>query len=161
MRWFPVPALVGVALSLASPLLGATAASEKPHVPWSGPPVTVACEFQAITFDWNFSSGSYGFWTGTCDAGGVGVWEYGPTTAIPDAPPNVWGTTLSESYPDQAGAGLVSHFFTITTASHLVEITHYFDSCSVPRGIEPPVLGGICSEPMAGGLHHRYFRRAA
>jgi putative transposase len=33
--------------------------------------------------------------------------------------------------------------------------------CPVPRGIEPPELGLVCSEPMIGGLHHRYFRRAA
>ena len=33
--------------------------------------------------------------------------------------------------------------------------------CPVPRRVEPPALGLICSEPMVGGLHHRYFRRAA
>ncbi len=33
--------------------------------------------------------------------------------------------------------------------------------CPVPRGIELPDLGPVLEEPMAGGLHHRYFRRAA
>jgi putative transposase len=33
--------------------------------------------------------------------------------------------------------------------------------CPQSRPIEPPELGPIRAEPMAGGLHHRYFRRAA
>jgi hypothetical protein len=33
--------------------------------------------------------------------------------------------------------------------------------CPVPRRVEPRDLGAICEEPMAGGLHHRHFRRAA
>ena len=33
--------------------------------------------------------------------------------------------------------------------------------CPVRREVEPPAFGGICSEAMVGGLHHRYFRRAA
>jgi len=33
--------------------------------------------------------------------------------------------------------------------------------CPRPRVVELPDLGPIDSEPMVGGLHHRYFRRAA
>jgi putative transposase len=33
--------------------------------------------------------------------------------------------------------------------------------CPVPRRVEPPELGPIDSEPLVGGLHHRYFRQAA
>jgi transposase InsO family protein len=33
--------------------------------------------------------------------------------------------------------------------------------CPEPRPVEPPGLGPIYAEPMVGGLHHRYFRRAA
>ena len=33
--------------------------------------------------------------------------------------------------------------------------------CPVPRQVEAPEAGPIDSEPMVGGLHHRYFRRAA
>jgi hypothetical protein len=33
--------------------------------------------------------------------------------------------------------------------------------CPHPRRIEPPHLGEIRTEPMVGGLHHRYFRDAA
>ena len=33
--------------------------------------------------------------------------------------------------------------------------------CPVPRQVEPPPLGLVRSEPVVGGLHHRYFRRAA
>ena len=33
--------------------------------------------------------------------------------------------------------------------------------CSVSRPIEPPNRGPISEEPIVGGLHHRYFRRAA
>jgi putative transposase len=33
--------------------------------------------------------------------------------------------------------------------------------CPDPRGIEAPDLGPVLEEPMAGGLHHRYSRRAA
>jgi transposase InsO family protein len=33
--------------------------------------------------------------------------------------------------------------------------------CPVPREIEPPRIGPLNEQPMVGGLHHRYFRRAA
>jgi putative transposase len=33
--------------------------------------------------------------------------------------------------------------------------------CPVPRTTEPPALGLVWKEPMVGGLHDRYFRRAA
>ena len=33
--------------------------------------------------------------------------------------------------------------------------------CPVPRAVEPPEVGSIKSEPVLGGLHHRYFRQAA
>jgi hypothetical protein len=33
--------------------------------------------------------------------------------------------------------------------------------CPTPRPIEPPDLGFVSADPMVGGLHHRYFRRAA
>ena len=33
--------------------------------------------------------------------------------------------------------------------------------CPDPRSIENPDLGSVQSEPMVGGLHHRYFRQAA
>jgi putative transposase len=33
--------------------------------------------------------------------------------------------------------------------------------CPKPRPVEPIDLGPINSEPMVGGLHHRYYRRAA
>lgn len=33
--------------------------------------------------------------------------------------------------------------------------------CPWPRPVDPPDHGPIQSEPMVGGLHHRYFRRAA
>ena len=33
--------------------------------------------------------------------------------------------------------------------------------CPVPRGIEPPDLGPVLDESIAGGLHHGYFRQAA
>jgi hypothetical protein len=32
--------------------------------------------------------------------------------------------------------------------------------CPVPREVEPVEIGPIRSEPVLGGLHHRYFRRA-
>ena len=33
--------------------------------------------------------------------------------------------------------------------------------CPEPRSIEPPEIGSVVSEPVLGGLHHRYFRQAA
>jgi transposase InsO family protein len=35
------------------------------------------------------------------------------------------------------------------------------EDCPDPRSIENPDLGSVQSEPMVGGLHHRYFRQAA
>ncbi len=31
----------------------------------------------------------------------------------------------------------------------------------VPREVEPPGTGTVVAEPMVGGLHHRYYRKAA
>lgn len=33
--------------------------------------------------------------------------------------------------------------------------------CPVPRSVESPEIGTIYSEPVLGGLHHRYTRRVA
>ena len=33
--------------------------------------------------------------------------------------------------------------------------------CPVPRPVESPSLGSVSERPMVGGLHHRYFRKAA
>ncbi len=31
----------------------------------------------------------------------------------------------------------------------------------LPRTIDPPDRGPVVAEPMVGGLHHRYYRKAA
>jgi transposase InsO family protein len=31
----------------------------------------------------------------------------------------------------------------------------------IPREVHPPERGPVVAEPILGGLHHRYFRRAA
>jgi transposase InsO family protein len=33
--------------------------------------------------------------------------------------------------------------------------------CPVPRSVEPPEIGPVRKSPVLGGLHHRYFRKAA
>lgn len=53
----------------------------------------------------------------------------------------------------------------------LTEYTRYYNEnrthlglekdCPDPRAIEFPDSGSVQSEPMVGGLHHRYFRQAA
>jgi putative transposase len=35
------------------------------------------------------------------------------------------------------------------------------DNAPLPREVEPPERGRVVAQPMVGGLHHRYFRRAA
>jgi transposase InsO family protein len=53
----------------------------------------------------------------------------------------------------------------------LTEYIHYYNEnrthlglekdCPEPRAVEHPDSGLVQSEPMVGGLHHRYYRQAA
>jgi hypothetical protein len=98
-----------------------------------------ACSFPSISQVWDFAYGSQGFAPVACDEGGASVWEYG-WSSIPGAPGMVWGTVLSGNYPDNAGQGLVSPYFTVTDYNYLVQVDHYFETESVYDGCNVRIL---------------------
>lgn len=147
-------------------LLSHSAFAEKPPVPRNGPPIASACEFPAITHDWDFAASACGFWTRSCDSGGAAIWEHGSTSIISGAPAQVWGTILDGSYPDDAGQGLVSPSFLVTPSTHLVEVVHYFETewgydggnlVLYPDGTLLHPVGGYSIDPIsASGAYYAW-----
>lgn len=101
------------------------------------PPVTggetrsfVQCNLTQVCIDWDFSNSPQGFTTAICEPGGVNVWDWG-IPAIPPPPPpygpNMWGTVIGGSYPNNSGEGLISPPFDVTPACYLMEILHWYD----------------------------------
>ncbi|MBD3337423.1 MAG: hypothetical protein GF355_18065, partial [Candidatus Eisenbacteria bacterium] len=88
----------------------------------------IPCILQHVETTWDFSLGDQGFTLVECDEGAVDVWEWGPTSIIPDAPANVWGTALDSLYWNDAGQGLRSPSFTVTAQSYLVNVVHYYEA---------------------------------
>ncbi|MFC1573487.1 hypothetical protein ACFL6M_07825 [Candidatus Eisenbacteria bacterium] len=87
----------------------------------------VPCGLETVCIDWNFAEGDQGFLPAVCEPGGLPVWEYGPTTFIPGAPGDVWGTVLQANYLNDSGDGLCSPEFAVTADCYLMEVYHYYD----------------------------------
>ena len=115
--------LVGavVVSALAGPAL-----ADKQPIPAQAPAARAACGFGIVTYDWQDPQLSHRFSEVHCDTDGVDVWQYGRAD-IPGAPEGVWGTTLSGTYPNEAGTGLRSVAFVVTPSTYLVEIEHWYD----------------------------------
>ncbi len=107
------------------------------------------CDLVRIIHDWDFSLGSHGFTTTTCDDQGVPVWEHGSTTFIPEAPGKVWGTVLDGCYPDDSGEGLVSPSFAVGEATRWVQVEHYYNIEANYDGGNLTV-GGVVLPPVGG-----------
>lgn len=97
-----------------------------------------ACNLPYVAYDWDFDVSNHGFTPVTCDnTGGLPVWAWGLESTIPGSPGNVWATVLNGNYPANAGQGLLSPPFEVTTSSYLMEISHYvhletnYDGCNV------------------------------
>jgi bacillopeptidase F len=85
----------------------------------------VPCPLVYVANDWDFTVSDQGFTTTTCDAtGGAPVWEWG-TSDIAGAPGTVWGTVLVGNYPTNAGEGLLSPAFDVTSITDKMEILSY------------------------------------
>jgi len=106
----------------------------------------VECEFEVVTYDWNFATGDQGFTTATCDdTGGEPMWAWGNEAHFG----NCWGTVLDGNYPNNAGEALVSPTFAVSEASYLVQVAHYFDTELNFDGCNVKVNGTVI-EPMGG-----------
>lgn len=155
--------LLGMAIPFA---LALPAHAAKESIPRNGPPLASACEFLGIVYDWDFAAGACGFWTRSCDSGGAAIWEHGPTSIVPGAPAQVWGTILDGSYPDDAGQGLVSPSFVVSASARLVEVVHYFETewgydggnlVLYPGGAVLHPVGGYSIDPIsASGAYYAW-----
>ncbi len=130
-------------------MTGAAFAGDVPQDP-VGPAPDIACDFGCITYDWDFAVGDHGFTAPyACDTGGLPVWQYGPTTYVPGAPGDVWGTILNADYPSEAGDGLLSPPFEVNESACLMEILHYVHIETNYDGGNVTVDGQVIP-PMAG-----------
>ncbi|MBP6876341.1 MAG: hypothetical protein KBD56_09735 [Candidatus Eisenbacteria bacterium] len=161
MRHLPVFLCVVLVLSILSPCPAQTEPMEKlPTLGQPKPPLGPAASFPpesrldcyllSVAYEWDFAVGSHGFTTALCDHGGAAVWSWGPC-GIAGAPPNVWGTVLDGSYPNDAGRGLRSPEFTVTADAHLVEVVHWFAiETNFDGGHVVVMPGGDLIEPIGG-----------
>ena len=143
---------------LALVLFSSTALADKPILAGAAPTTRVSCELGVVAHDWDFSAGDQGFTANECDQQGVPVWQWGATSYVPGAPPNVWGTILNGDYPNDAGQGLRSPMWTVDQQSCLVEIHHYYDTEAVydggnlivyPHGATRDPIGGYPVEQIS------------
>lgn len=106
-------------------IVGVVMAQEKPPQAPLAPLTRVPCDLNYVAHDWDFAVSDQGFTTSTCDAtGGAPVWEWG-TSTIAGAPGTVWGTVLAGNYSVNAGEGLLSPSFEVTTITDKMEILSY------------------------------------
>jgi len=109
-------------------VVGLAMAQEKTPQEPRAPLNPVPCNLVYVAHDWDFAVSDQGFTTTTCDAtGGAPAWEWG-TSTIAGAPGTVWGTVLAGSYPVNAGEGLLSPAFSVTTITDKMEILSYLQT---------------------------------
>jgi len=130
--------------------LAGIALAEKPSLEVAPVPDRVSCYLGPVAYDWNFAVSDWGFTPVACDEGGVGVWEYGHSTIIPDAPAFVWGTVLNGPYVPNSGQGLRSPTWYVSEQSYLLEVWHFFDMESIYDGANLAVYGEYVWEPEGG-----------
>ncbi len=124
-RHGPATRLALVAVFLIIPVASvADTDSDKPVVPTGRQRPAELCAIESVSQDWDFAEDDHGFVPVDCDASGLPVWEHG-LSELSGTP--VWGTVLLADYPNDAGSGLRSPTFTVTSESYLVEVTHTFD----------------------------------
>lgn len=130
-------------------LLTTCAFAAKPVIENTGPvPGRVACPFEVVTYDWDFTNGDGGFTPMVCDdTGGVPVWQYGADSNFPGL--NVWATVLDGNYPSDAGEALVAPTFMVDTSTNLLQVVHYFDTENSYDGCNVVVNGTVVA-PMDG-----------
>jgi len=97
---------------------------------------------------------------------------------VTESPTAVWAGPLAESVYGRVIASIrrecLDHLIIINEWHLRWVLREYIDyynrsrthlglakDCRVPRLVEPPGSGPVCSKPVLGGLHHLYFRRAA
>jgi len=88
----------------------------------------VDCGFNSVNWVWDGS-----FSSETCDTDGASVWAYGTDSTIPqtdcdgNAIGNVLGTVLNADYPSDSGDRAVLGSITVSQATYLLQICHYYD----------------------------------
>lgn len=123
-------------------LISGIATAGKPV--YETPPQTrIPCGLTNVVYDWDFASGGQDFSTSSCDDQGESIWEHGPTTYIPGAPGEVWGTKLEGDYPTDSGEALMSPPFAVTEETSFLEIYHYYDAENLWDGGNVKVGGDI------------------
>lgn len=130
-------------------LLTLPALAEKPFFETQRTGTRVPCGLTDIVLDWDFATGDHGFTTAACDEQGAPVWEHGPTTHVPEAPGDVWGTVLDADYPLDAGEALVSPTFLVDATTSLVEVVHYYSMENLWDGGNLTVDGQVVA-PLSG-----------
>jgi len=122
------------------------------HPPTSDPPPSMIYPCGGIFThgEWDFTQSDCGFTPVVCDpTGGEAVWEWGPSTLIPNSYDNLWGTVLNANYPNNAGQGLLSPPFYVSTEINELEILHYVHTESNYDGGNVKVNGQVLV-PMEG-----------
>ena len=110
-----------------------------------GPALRIACDLNAIMYDWNFADGDHGFVPTICEDGAAAVWEYGVDATYG----TVWGTVLDGEYLNDSGEALVSPTFLVDPSTQFVEVVHFYDIETTYDGCNLAVNGQVVA-PLEG-----------
>lgn len=109
------------------------------------PAERIACDLNAVAYDWNFADGDHGFVPTICEDGAVPVWAYGVDAEYG----TVWGTVLNGSYENNSGEALVSPTFMVDANTQFVEVLHFYATENNFDGLNLQVNGQVVP-PLAG-----------